>query len=233
MRSTKLFVCAGALRLTAATVVAVLVAGFLASAPATGAVGQAQAGLSAGQHSEPSSGGDPGGGIKVHGHWMIEVREPDGRLVSRHEFENALTPGGATLLARVLARQFNLGVWQVRLFGFPGPCTNGLGGQVECVTFQASWPGTPGAFEAKTLTLAVPDSGPNAGKLVLTGSVTAANASSLTTVLLAYGLCGATVATAACEAASFGSSFTEAALSPTVSVSAGQQVQITVVISFS
>jgi len=26
----------------------------------------------------------------VHGHWTIDVREPDGTLVSHNEFENAL-----------------------------------------------------------------------------------------------------------------------------------------------
>lgn len=30
-------------------------------------------------------------GIKVHGHWKIDVRDPDGKLVSQTEFENALT----------------------------------------------------------------------------------------------------------------------------------------------
>ena len=32
-------------------------------------------------------------GITVHGHWAIEVRNPDGKLVSHTEFENALSPG--------------------------------------------------------------------------------------------------------------------------------------------
>jgi hypothetical protein len=33
-------------------------------------------------------------GIKVHGHWMIEVRNPDGEVVTRREFENAITQSG-------------------------------------------------------------------------------------------------------------------------------------------
>lgn len=32
-------------------------------------------------------------GIQVHGHWIIEVKNPDGTLVSHTEFENALSPG--------------------------------------------------------------------------------------------------------------------------------------------
>src|SRR3989442_5421961 len=42
-------------------------------------------------------------GIKVHGHWTIEVRNPDGTLVTRREFENGLV--GASGLAQILARQ--------------------------------------------------------------------------------------------------------------------------------
>src|ERR1035438_8313432 len=44
-------------------------------------------------------------GIKVHGHWVIEIRNPDGSLASRHEFENALVTGiggGPTALVSLL-----------------------------------------------------------------------------------------------------------------------------------
>jgi len=37
-------------------------------------------------------------GITVHGRWMIEVRDPDGTMVSRTEFDNALTTSGATAM---------------------------------------------------------------------------------------------------------------------------------------
>ena len=32
-------------------------------------------------------------GIKVHGHWVIDVRNLDGKLVTHREFENALVVG--------------------------------------------------------------------------------------------------------------------------------------------
>src|SRR5438034_4820551 len=42
-------------------------------------------------------------GIQVHGHWTIEVREPDGTRVSYDEFDNALASppvgNGANMLA--------------------------------------------------------------------------------------------------------------------------------------
>jgi len=41
-------------------------------------------------------------GIKVHGHWVIDVRNSDGTLASHTEFENALTAGGAMVLTQIL-----------------------------------------------------------------------------------------------------------------------------------
>ena len=41
-------------------------------------------------------------GIKVHGHWVIDVRNPDGSLAQHHEFENSMVDLGfnlTTLLA--------------------------------------------------------------------------------------------------------------------------------------
>jgi hypothetical protein len=59
-------------------------------------------------------------GIKVHGHWTIEVRNPDGKLVSHREFENSLGGypfgNGAGLLAGILGRIVTPGSWQVTLY---------------------------------------------------------------------------------------------------------------------
>lgn len=46
--------------------------------------------------------GNPSEGIQVHGHWTIEVRDPDGTVASRREFENALTQEGAEALISLL-----------------------------------------------------------------------------------------------------------------------------------
>jgi hypothetical protein len=62
-------------------------------------------------------------GITVHGHWTIDVRNPDGALASHHEFENALEPTGATALSALLARNGTLPSWQLDLIGASGgPC---------------------------------------------------------------------------------------------------------------
>ena len=58
-------------------------------------------------------------GIKVHGHWTIEARNPDGTLVTHREFENSLAPAnggnGAGLLAALLGRVVSAGSWSVVL----------------------------------------------------------------------------------------------------------------------
>jgi hypothetical protein len=95
-----------------------------ASAPARSATaGQVQVLQSTDSVSTPKT-GDPGTptaaregqnsrgkneGIKIHGYWKIDVRDPDGKLVSHTEFENALTtsdPNGLSgdfFLAKSLA----------------------------------------------------------------------------------------------------------------------------------
>jgi len=76
----------------------------------------------------------PGGrgshdGIKVHGHWTIEVRNPDGTLVSHTEFENALcttpssnaqtaSPYGDSVIANLLSGNYVTGGWNIQ-FGNP------------------------------------------------------------------------------------------------------------------
>ncbi len=47
-------------------------------------------------------------GIKVHGHWKIVVKNPDGSLDSTHEFENSLQDGGV-LISYLLAGQASAG----------------------------------------------------------------------------------------------------------------------------
>jgi hypothetical protein len=73
-------------------------------------------------------------GIKVHGHWTIEVKNPDGKLVTHREFENSLTTqpevSGATLLAGLLGRSLTAGSWQVQLIYFDSSTGAVTGGMV-------------------------------------------------------------------------------------------------------
>jgi len=60
------------------------------------------------------SGGDA---IHVHGHWIIEVRNPDGKVTARREFENSLTPAGQGFLEEILAGWLTAGGMSVLLNG--------------------------------------------------------------------------------------------------------------------
>lgn len=78
-----------------------------ASAPvasvSTGAVAEA-----------PARDGVLRGGIGVRGHWTIEVRNPDGTLDRREEFDNALVKSGK-ILAFLLTTHRHLREWRVWL----------------------------------------------------------------------------------------------------------------------
>jgi hypothetical protein len=78
--------------------------------PATAAPGQAGAAnatasgpAQSAPPAEQHSGGGMHQGITVHGHWVIEVRNPDGSLAQRREFENSLQPNGQLGIAALLA----------------------------------------------------------------------------------------------------------------------------------
>ena len=49
------------------------------------------------EEEEAAKSGKPGGeGIKVHGHWVMDIKNPDGTLVKHLDFQNSLTTGGGT-----------------------------------------------------------------------------------------------------------------------------------------
>ena len=65
----------------------------------------------------------PSDGIKVHGHWTIELTNPDGSVAGRHEFENALLNQGARVLATLLQGSAPRGFWVVQVgHTSGGPC---------------------------------------------------------------------------------------------------------------
>ena len=63
-------------------------------------------------------------GVKVHGHWTIELKNPDGSVAAHHEFENALVNQGARVLATLLQGNAPRGFWLVQLGAATGggPC---------------------------------------------------------------------------------------------------------------
>jgi hypothetical protein len=83
-------------------------------------------------------------GIKVHGHWTIEVRNPDGSVASHQEFDNALDPQGGQTLTGLLGGTFVPGGFLVLLdssaAGGAGPCsgTGSLGIGIPVATTKCS-----------------------------------------------------------------------------------------------
>jgi len=175
------------------------------------------------------SGGGTQEDITVHGHWMIEVSNPDGTLVERREFDNAFdTQYGAINLARVLTRQRTVAYWQIELTSLnfePYFMYN---------IQEANDPTTP-AHNSKNLVVELIESGDDAGTIVLSGIATAhqdGKISYVSTQLLAVGPDNAPSDTSF-TGTIWGSNFTKFTLSPGVDVTEGQQVAVTVFISFS
>lgn len=90
-----------------------------------------------------SSGGQQEG-IKVHGHWSIDIRNPNGSLASHFEFENAMVDGGSLLTG--LLNGGAVTKWRIELDGTLGvsnsPCTGNSGCLVDATQgFAAGAPG--------------------------------------------------------------------------------------------
>jgi hypothetical protein len=161
--------------------------------------------------------GGPQEGIKVHGHWVIDVRNPDGELVTHREFENALIQGGQTFLETVLLRAGSVGYWQVLLDAVtnnylltePGDATQGNG---NTLVFN---------------TLAIGGSG-----VTLFGTFTAASSDTVGSVYSIANKCVNSPPQSPCGGGG-NSPFTFTTLSPGVSFVSGQIVQVTVKITFS
>jgi len=171
-------------------------------------------------------------GIKVHGHWTIDIKNKDGSLVSHHEFDNALDSFGAQALTQMLSRTKVPGIWDVYVWhvgsGLRAPCPSYFNG--ACVIGEVG--STDPEAQFKTLTVTVPASGPNAGKLVLSGNATAEADGDIARVGTQLGLCAGTTAAAAC-AVYRSIDFTAHNFPTPIVVLANQIIQVTVVISFS
>lgn len=60
-------------------------------------------------------------GITVHGHWTIEVRDPDGRVATHREFENSFVD--SDVLAKLLVHASTAGGLSITLLGTCGTIT--------------------------------------------------------------------------------------------------------------
>lgn len=181
--------------------------------------------------------------IEVRGHWIFEVRNPDGSGAKRYEFDNELID--ARPLLATLSRQNTPAHWTVLLGDFFGPefCTRG--NPPALVTCMLQEPGDQRDFGAKripTLSVSLEGGGfPNV--LVLKGTFTADTAGQISSVQTGMSLCSNTVAPASpCDTSSnsVSYSFTRHVTQPSgppsaggpIPLAAGQIVQVRVEIRF-
>ena len=192
------------------------------------------ASIAGAQATDPSApAGGQQEGIRVRGEWTIVIRNEDGSVASRHEFRNAFVPSlGGPMLANVLKNTSVIAEWSISMQGFA--CVNVSGQPGNCILVQnPAWVAqAPQQFFA-TLTTAVPTSGPNAGKFVLTGSAKAFRTAAVTVVSTFGHECPAGSTT--CNGLSGQQrTFTSHAFAqPGIPVVQGQTIDVTVVISFS
>jgi hypothetical protein len=202
-----------------------------------------EAALAAAKRRAAKPPGGPQEGIKVHGRWVIEVRNPDGTLTARHEFNNALSDGGRQALALLLSRSHNSpGKWLIGLTGPTGPATSPCNGGIDAQgnpspTCRIIEPGSsnPRGGNSESANLQISLTGPLGGTTVtLTGSVTALVSATVGRVFTSFATCP----TSPCNLAGAPNLFSDASLgfpgtpSP-VPVVAGQIIQVTVVFTFS
>jgi hypothetical protein len=155
----------------------------------------------------------PDEGIKVHGHWTIELRNPDGSIAGRHEFQNALVNQGAQVLATLLQSNSPRGLWivQVGTATGSGPCAPGSG---ICLLGEAGVPFNTAGTVSVSLTS-------NNQALKLSGSLTAGQDGDI----------GVVTTNQIAGNQSF--VFSQKTLPAPLHVVAGQTVAVSVVISFS
>lgn len=186
-----------------------------------------------------SRGGGPGGpqeGIKIHGDWVIEVRNPDGTLVTRRAFKNALATGGHQTLSAILSHSSpTVSLWSVHMTSLgagDSPCLGGsLGNGSPTHTCRIIEPGAtnPAGGNVESQNLQVSQTGTGLQPTVtLAGSITAIATGAVNRVMTLLGACQVP-----CNSTGGGNLFSDALLSTPIPVVAGQIIQVTVIFSFS
>lgn len=171
----------------------------------------------------------PREGIVVRGSWVIEVRNRDGSLASRHAFENGLA--GLPMLSRILARSATPGFWHIGLIAgtrnpFPA---SGMFQNEALITERDYGLTAPNFFKNLTLSDGVD------GSFRLKGVATAVGGGSIASVATRNSICwSGTVASQDCQKTDIlPDFFTSKALTTPIELVAEQSVHVTVTITFS
>jgi hypothetical protein len=167
-------------------------------------------------------------GVQVHGHWQIEVRDPDGSTVETREFENDFYGGVA--LTDILLRNRTPAPWVVKLHGSAPsthPCTfDGAAFPCSITEASSSLIAKSCCFLSKNLVKEDLDT-----SFRLRGNATASRDGDIGAVQTVLPSCVPNTAPSSCKSGTE-ALFTSTTVSP-VSVLNGQQVLVVVTISFS
>ena len=136
--------------------------------------------------------------VTVHGQWTILVRNKHHKIVARRHFENALVSTGAGTIAQLLTGNTVAGSWGVNVtFG-------------AIVDQYNSASDSPPFY--KNLVATAPTSGPDANKLVLSGTATPSSDTTITQVDTYLGTCALPSNGAHCTGVPAAPQFTHKAL---------------------
>jgi hypothetical protein len=174
-----------------------------------------------------------GTGVAVRGLWTIEVRDPDGTVVERREFQNEYFDGN-NVLAQLLTREKTTGGWMVSVGGaVDSPCEEPTANEAACKIVEPDHPIQASPAISYNLDVAA-----GTQSVELTGSVVANGGGEIRAVFVFLGYCDPTVAPSDCLASASHSHSTSYQLTshqpdPFITVLNGQQVLVTVSIQFS
>jgi hypothetical protein len=174
--------------------------------------------------------GGPREQVGVRGHWVIEVRDPDGTVTSRREFHNALTADGRAALASYLNRAQAPGIWNIRFGGATSPCGTAAAATLDCFITEARSARQVTSNISKNLVIA-------GEPFRLNGSLTVPTAGSITSVATGSDACPPTTSVTTCQGnfilagPNFPPPFTGTTVAA-IPVSAGQLVAVGVTITF-
>jgi hypothetical protein len=197
-------------------------------------------------------------GVRMHGHWVIDIKDSDGTLAQHHEFENALVANGVDLLTGLLGGAYTHADYMVILQASPstnGVCStaaNSPSQQCALIRTIATFPATyqcyqgggaggPGypmnipCFTGLTINYTVDPSGTLFTSMVLAGSFVATNSGTIGQVATGFASCISIPPSQCLGNFTFvpGIGNLSVATPPQITVNAGQLVQVTVTITFS
>jgi hypothetical protein len=176
--------------------------------------------------------------VKVHGHWKIVVKNPDGSIAETRDFENSLVTGvggGGSVLSILLGGVGSSGGLLIDLNPKGGGTS--ICGKTDCAIVASTTTGAGAVFcTGSGVSCATGLTTTIGSTLVLAGQLTASQTGNVGLVNTYAAYCfNATTAPSSCSAASTDqiAAFTSTGLATAISVNSGQIVQVTVTISFS